>query len=168
MNLDFLLESFKRNARVNAFLLDTLTESDLTLSDGKGGMTIAHMLSHMGVSRGGWLADMSPRYAASTKALTAGTPIWEWYTNDRAGISAMLKAGDEAAIQAVQAHLASGEPFADPWNVGTYQSNPAFFLVQNIVHDSHHRGQIIALLRQNGYSQTQLDQLEEHWDIWRE
>lgn len=168
MNLDLLLESFSRNARVNEFLLNAMTDEDLALSDGKDGMTVAQMLSHMGISRGGWLADMSPQYATSTKALTNGKPIWEWHTSDRLGIKAMFKAGDEAAIQAVQAHLASGEPFADPWNVGTYQSNPALFLLQNIVHDSHHRGQMIALLRQSGYSREQLDKLEEHWDIWRE
>jgi uncharacterized damage-inducible protein DinB len=167
-NLDLLLEAFSRNARVTEFLLNAMSDEDLGRSDGKGGMTIAHMLSHMGISRGGWLADMSPEYAASTKALTGGKPLWEWHTSDRSSIKAMFKAGDEAAIQAVKAHLASGEPFADPWKVGTYQSNPAHFLLQNIVHDSHHRGQIIALLRQSGYSKEQLDNLEEHWDIWRE
>ena len=167
-NLDLLLESFRRNARVTEFLLNSMSDEDLTFSDSKGGMTVAHMLSHMGTSRGGWLADMSPEYAASTKALTDGKFIWEWQTTDRGAIKAMFKAGDEAAIQAVQAHLASGQPFADPRNMGTYQSNPAHFLLQNIVHDSHHRGQIIALLRQNGYSTEQLDKLEEHWDIWRE
>lgn len=168
MNLDLLLESFKRNARVNELLLNALSDEDLALSDGKGGMTVAHMLSHMGASRGGWLVDMSPEYAASTKSLIGGKSFWEWQTSDRAAINAMFKAGDEAAIQAVQAHLSSGQPFADPWNVGTYQSNPAHFLLQNIVHDSHHRGQIIALLRQSGYSKEQLDKLEELWDIWRE
>ncbi|MDX2005899.1 MAG: DinB family protein [Meiothermus sp.] len=167
-SLDLILEAFKRNARVTEFLLDALTDEDLALSDGKGGMTVAHMLSHMAVSRGGWLVDMSPEYAASTKALVGEQSIWAWQTNDRAAIKAMFKTGDEAATQAVQAHLASGQPFADPWKVGTYPSSPAHFLLQNIVHDSHHRGQIIALLRQSGYGKEQLDKLEEHWDIWRE
>lgn len=166
--LEFLLEAMRRNARVNQYLLDHLTDADLALSDGKGGMTVAHMLSHMGVSRGGWLADMSPDYFASSKALAGGTFIWAWHATDREAIRAMFRAGDEAAVQAVEAHLASGEPFADPHGVGTYPSSPAFFLLQNIVHDSHHRGQIFALLRQSGRSQEQLDRLEEHWDIWRE
>jgi uncharacterized damage-inducible protein DinB len=108
------------------------------------------------------------QYENHCKALTGGKSTWEWQTSDRAAIKAMFKAGDEAAIQAVRASLASGEPFADPWKVGTYQSNPAHFLQQDIVHDSHHRGQIIALLRQSGYGKEQLDKLEEHWDIWQE
>jgi uncharacterized damage-inducible protein DinB len=74
----------------------------------------------------------------------------------------MFKAGDKAATKAVQAPLASGEPFADPSSVATYPSNPAFFGIKH-----YHRGQIVALQRQDGYSQTQLDQLEEHWGIWR-
>lgn len=167
-NIDLLLEAFRRNARVNEFLLDALSDADLARTDGRGGMTVAQMFSHMGVSRGGWLVDMAPEYAATTKALTGGKPVWEWQASSREDIRAMLRAGDEAAVQAVQAHLQSGQPFADPWKVGTYQSNPAYFLLQNIVHDSHHRGQMMVLLRQSGYSKGQLDRLEEQWDIWRE
>lgn len=163
-----MLVAFRRNARVNAHLLDDLTDADLALSDGRGGMTVAQMLSHMGASRGGWLAEMSPEYVASTVALTGDTPIWSWHSADLAVIRAMLDAGDEAAMLAVQAHLASGEPFADPRGVGTFPSNPALFLLYMIVHDANHRGQIVALLRQNGASTERLDHLEDQWNIWRE
>lgn len=158
----------RRNARVNNLLLDQLSDEDLSLSDGNGGMTVANMLSHMAVSRGGWLAEMAPEYAKSSEVLTQGTFIWGWHTTDREAIRAMLKTGDEAAIQAVQAHLQSGEPFADPRGVNTFQSNPTHFLILMLVHDANHRGQIVALLRQHGYSTKQLDRLEVQWDIWRE
>ena len=166
-DLTLLQESFRRNARVNAVLLDDLTDADLARSDGQGGMTVAQMFSHMGASRGGWLAEMSPEYAASTFALTGGKSIWGWHTDDRATIRAMLSAGDEAALQAVQAHLDSGEPFADPRGVDTFPSNPAHFLLYMIVHDANHRGQIVALLRQTGASTERLNRLEDQWDIWR-
>ncbi|WP_309570582.1 DinB family protein [Deinococcus sp.] len=162
-----LLEGFRRNARLNSFFLDELTDVDLALSDGQGGMTVAQMLSHMGASRGGWLAEMSPEFVASTVAITGDTPLWQWHTTDRAAIRAMLDAGDEAAVQAVQAHLDSGEPFADPRGVGTFPSNPALFLLYMIVHDANHRGQIVALLRQTGATPERLDRLEEQWDLWR-
>ncbi|GHF41673.1 putative damage-inducible protein DinB [Deinococcus metalli] len=162
-----LLESFRRNGRVNAHLLDDLTDADLALSDGRGGMTVARLLSHMGVSRGGWLAEMSPEHVASTVAITGTTPIWNWHADDLAAIRALLEAGDEAAIQAVQAHAASGEPFADPHGVGTFPSNPALFLLYMIVHDANHRGQIVALLRQAGASKERLDHLEDGWNLWR-
>lgn len=167
-NLDVLLEAMRRNARVNEFLLDHLRDEDLSLSDGKGGMTVAQMLSHMGVSRGGWLAEMSPEHAQSSKALAGETFLWAWHSTQRDAIKAMLRAGDQAAIQAVQAHLQSAEAFADPRGVSTFPSNPAHFLILMLVHDANHRGQIVALLRQSGRSQEKLEELEEQWDIWRE
>ena len=67
-----------------------------------------------------------------------------------------------------EAHRASGEPFADPWGEGTYRSDPAHFLMHTIVHDSHHRGQILSLIRQGGRTPEQMDALDSHWAIWRE
>ena len=166
-DLTLLQESFRRNARVNAFLLDELTDADLARSDGQGGMTVAQMFSHMGASRGGWLQEMSPAHAASSLTITGGASIWGWHTTDRATIRAMLTTGDEAALGAVQTHLESGEPFADPRGVDTFPSHPAHFLLYMIVHDANHRGQIVALLRQTGASTERLDRLEEQWGIWR-
>lgn len=162
-----LFESFRRNACVNALLLDDLTEADLARSDGQGGMTVAQMLSHMGASRGGWLQEMSPEDAASTLALTGGQSPWSWHTAHLGTIRAMLAAGDEAAVHAVRAHLDSGEPFADPNGVGTFPTHPALFLLYMIVHDANHRGQIVALLRQGGASPERLDRLEDQWNLWR-
>lgn len=158
-----LLESFKRNARVNQFLLGQLTPEDLALSDGRGGWTLGHHLEHLANFRLGWLSAMSPAHAEGLSQLNSGDE-----QRDLQGLGQALIAGDEAALTAVKAHLESGEPFADPWNEGTYASNPAHFLQHTIVHDSHHRGQIMALLRLNGHSKEQMDQLEEHWAIWRE
>ncbi|GGL85367.1 damage-inducible protein DinB [Deinococcus aerolatus] len=162
-----LYEAFRRNGHVNAFLLDELTDADLARSDSHGGMTVAQMFSHMGASRGGWLQEMSPTHAASTLTLTGGESIWGWHATDRATLRAMLTAGDEAALQAVRAHVDSGEPFADPRGVDTFASHPAHFLLYMIVHDANHRGQIVALLRQSGRSPERLDRLEQQWDIWR-
>ena len=69
----------------------------------------------------------------------------------------------------MQDALQEGRKFDDPWKEGAYQSNPAHFLQHTIVHDSHHRGQIMALLRMNGRSQEQMEEIEEAtWPIWRE
>ncbi len=166
-DLALINESFRRNARVNLFLLDELTDADLARSDGQGGMTVAQLFSHMGASRGGWLQEMSPAHAASPLAIAGPTSIWDWHTDDRAAIRAMFTAGDQAALQAVQAHLDHREPFADPRGVDTFASNPAHFLLYMIVHDANHRGQIVALLRQGGFPPERLDRLEEQWNIWR-
>ncbi|GGR99339.1 DinB family protein [Deinococcus sedimenti] len=166
-DLTLTLEAFALNARVNEFLLDHLTPDDLSVSDGRGGMTVARMLSHMGASRGGWLLEMAPEFAASTLALTGGTDPWRWHTTDPARLRAMLRVGDEAALQAVRAYAASGTPFADPHGVGTFHTRPALFLTYMTVHDAGHRGQIVTLLRHAGASSERLDALEAAWAIWR-
>ena len=57
-----LLESFKRNGRVNQALLDALTPADFALSDGRGGWTVWTVekhLRHMAGFRLGWLWNKS-------------------------------------------------------------------------------------------------------------
>ncbi|BDP40564.1 damage-inducible protein DinB [Deinococcus aetherius] len=170
--LSLLLESFRRNGRVNGTLLDALTPADFELSDGRGGWTVERHLRHMAAFRVGWLWNLSPEHANPlldhTQKDADGDPLWRWQNSPPAELAAALGAGDEAALEAVRAHLASGEPFNDPWNEGAYRSNPAHFLQHTIVHDSHHRGQVLALLRQGGRTPEQMEALDEHWAIWRE
>ncbi|WP_104989665.1 DinB family protein [Deinococcus sp. NW-56] len=171
-DLDLLLESFRRNGRVNEALLNALVPADFDLSDGRGGWTIGRHLRHMAGFRVGWLHNLSREHAAPlldpTQQDADGDPQWRWHDSPPTELAAAFAAGDEAAVTAVQAHLASGEPFADPWNEGGYRSHPAHFLQHTIVHDSHHRGQIMALLRLGGRTKEQMDALDEHWAIWRE
>lgn len=166
-DLSVLFEAFRRNARVNAFVLDALTDDDLKRSDGQGGMTVAQMLSHMGASRGGWLQEMSPAHAVPVTELVGGHNLWRWHTADRGAIRAMWEAGDAAAMQAVRAHVEGRQNFADPQDVGTFPGSPALFLVYMMVHDANHRGQIVALLRQGGAPADRLDHLEDQWNLWR-
>ncbi|UBV42671.1 DinB family protein [Deinococcus taeanensis] len=166
-DLTLLLGAIERNARVNDSLLETLVPDDLTFTDGRGGWSLARHLSHMAAFRGGWLLNIAPDYARGLPERTGGRHLWEWVAADTAALRDMFRAGDDAAVRAVQAHRASGEPFADPWKEGAYQSDPAQFLVHIIVHDSHHRGQVMSLLRQGGRSPEAMERLDDHWAIWR-
>ncbi|MFC4640440.1 DinB family protein [Deinococcus hohokamensis] len=171
-SLDLLLESFRRNARVNAALLSALTPTDFELSDGRGGWTVERHLRHMAGFRVGWLWNLARDYADPlldhTQKDADGDPQWRWQNSPPAELGEAFAAGDDAAVKAVQAHLASGEPFADPWKEGAYASNPAHFLQHTIVHDSHHRGQVMSLLRLGGRTPEEMDALDNHWAIWRE
>lgn len=170
--LSFLLESFKRNGRVNGFLFKSLSDADYDLSDGRGGWTVGGHLRHMAGFRVGWLWKISREHVApliNPDELDAdGDPVWRWQNHPDQELSGAFVAGDAAAIKAVQANLHSGEPFANPRNAVAYQSHPAHFLQHMIVHDSHHRGQIMAVLRESGRTKAQMNELEEHWAIWRE
>ncbi|MPY67489.1 DUF664 domain-containing protein [Deinococcus sp. SDU3-2] len=172
IELSLLLDSFRRNGRVNETVLAALTPADFDLSDGRGGWTIERHLRHMAGFRVGWLWNLSREHADPlldhTQRDADGDPQWRWHDCPPAELAAAFAAGDEATVNAVQAHLDSGEPFADPWNEGAYRSHPAHFLQHTIVHDSHHRGQIMALLRLGGRTKEEMDALDDHWAIWRE
>ncbi len=166
---DLLLESFSRNARVNQTLLDALTPADLELSDGRGGWTLGQHLGHLADFRSSWLSLISPEHAGGLpKATTGDWQHFELGERDPARLADIFRQGDGQALEAVQSAIAEGRTFPDPYDEGTYQSSPAHFLQHIIVHDSHHRGQIMSLLRQGGRNKEQMDALEGHWSIWRE
>ena len=171
-DLTLLHESLRRNARVNSFLLDALKPEEYDLSDGKGGQTVAQILRHMAGFRVGWLWNISREHATAlldpTQQDADGDPMWRWQNKPPNELSDAFSEGDAAALSAVQAALDENRTFPDPWDEGTYQSNPAHFLQHTIVHDSHHRGQILTLLREGGRTKEEMDALDNHWAIWRE
>ncbi|UQN08639.1 DinB family protein [Deinococcus sp. QL22] len=167
-DLTLPLETFRRNARVNAVLLTALTPTDFGLSDERGGWTVGKHLAHMAGFRADWLSNISPAHAEPLFRVVDDTFVWRWEGQDPADLGEAFALSDEAALRAVQGALEKNQPFADPWNESTYQSNPVHFLMHTVVHDSHHRGQIMALLRLGGHTPEQMDALDNHWAIWRE
>ena len=166
---DLLLESFHRNGRVNQALLAALTPADLSLSDGRGGWTVGQHLGHLAYFRPGWLSLISPADAQGLPEVVSGD--WQHFelSADLPTLAGAFRLGDEAALRAVQTALEEGRTFPDPHGEGTYQAHPAHFLQHIIVHDSHHRGQVMGLLRQGGRSAEDMDQLDSPlWAIWRE
>lgn len=63
--LVFLLESFRRNARVNQAVRDALSSTDFDLNDGQGGWTVERHLRHMASFRMGRLWNLSREHAFS-------------------------------------------------------------------------------------------------------
>lgn len=167
---DLLLEAYRRNGRVNAALLSALTPADFDLSDGRGGWTVGQHLGHLALFRVGWLGLISPADAQGLPEVVEGD--WQNFAlteRDPARLAEAFRLGDEAALRAVQLAVAEGRTFPDPYGEGTYQAHPAHFLQHIIVHDSHHRGQVMSLLRQGGRSAEQMEQLASPmWAIWRE
>jgi len=162
--LALVLESFDRNARVNRALLATLTLEDLNHEDGVGGFSIGQHLADIVSFRPDWLSRVSPRHAERVpNVIDESSPTWLGIESiDQ--LQAAFEAGDAALRDAVVDAVNEGRSFE-----GVYESHPAHLLQHCIVHDSHHRGQVLALLRQAGRPEAERMELEEQtWPIWRE
>lgn len=156
-----VLESFARNGRVNAALLDHLSDADLTISDGKGGMSVVEQLAHMAGFRKDWLSEISPTHAEMLDVELENDMLT---IRDLSELRQALSEGDAAVLAAAEEALSENRQFE-----GAYESNPAHFLQHALVHDAHHRGQIMTLLRQGGHSAEQMTALNRAtWPIWRE
>ena len=161
--LQLIFEAFDRNARVTRALLATLSMEDLDHSDGVGGYSVGQHLADIVDFRPGWLSRVSPAHAETVPDVTGDTPNW-LTIGSIAELQAAFDAGDEAIKEAVLSAVRAGRSFEK-----AYRSHPAQFMVHTIVHDSHHRGQILALLRQAGRPADVRQELEDStWAIWRE
>lgn len=164
-DLTLLLDSFERNARVNRAVIDAISEDEWAVSDGRGGRSIGQLLGELAEFRYGWLTVISPAHAESIPSVVEGDePDFRLTATTIEELHAAFEAGDTAAKKAVLEAIAEGRTFSR-----AYESHPAHFLQHILVHDAHHRGQIMTLLRQSGRSASSMDDLERTtWPIWRE
>lgn len=163
--IDLVLESFERNGRVNKAVLTTLEWADLEHDDGAGGWNIGKHLADMAEFRRWWLRRVSPQHAGSVPSVADGDQSTFWLTAKSVDeMQRAFDAGDAAIREAVMSAVDEGRKFD-----AAYPSHPVHFLQHTIVHDSHHRGQIMALLRRAGRPLEERQRLEEEtWPIWRE
>lgn len=163
-HLDPILLAFERNARVNAALLAGLADEDLGFA--AGGWSIGKHLCHLASFRRGWLGIISPERARGLIASVgqAGEGDFEPLLSHVDDISDAFREGDAAALDVVSRALAEGVAFGQ-----VYRSHPTGFLIHILIHDAHHRGQIMSLLRQSGRTKGEMESLEDAgWAIWRE
>lgn len=160
-----LLESFKRNGRVNEAVLSALSEEDFSISDGQGGWSIGQHLGHLAEFRYGWLSRISPIHAEGIPSVVDGDEqSFHLTAQTMDELRQAFSVGDEAAANAVLSPLDEGRSFER-----AYTSHPAYFLLHILVHDAHHRGQVMSLLRQSGRTFDQMEELDDAtWSIWRE
>ncbi len=162
--LEQVFEAFDRNARVNRAVLSTLDMRDLDHSDGVGGFTIGQHLADIVGFRRDWLMRVSPEHAQRiADATDEAAP--NWLRAERIeDLQAAFDEGDAAIRDAVRTAVNEGRRFE-----AAYASHPSQLIVHCIVHDAHHRGQVLALLRQAGRPAEERERLETAtWPIWRE
>lgn len=164
MNTDqVVLESFSRNARVNRSLLGALTSEHLDLRDPAGGWTIGQHLCDMIDFRRSWMETIAPEQAEKVTYLHQVLENNDFAprTKDLQEIQQILDQADAQSLEAVQQKLSSNTGFEK-----VYETHPLMFLQHALVHDAHHRGQILMVLRMNGTPWAESD--GPMWAPWRE
>ncbi|GEM47996.1 DinB family protein [Deinococcus cellulosilyticus] len=158
-----VLESFSRNARVNRSLLGALTSEHLNLRDPAGGWTIGQHLCDMIDFRRGWMETIAPEQTEKVTYLHTmlDERTFGPRTQNLQEIQQILDQADQVAVEAVQEKLSADAGFQK-----VYESHPLMFLQHALVHDAHHRGQILMVLRMNGVPWTESD--GPMWAPWRE
>ncbi len=161
--LRLVFEAFDRNAEVNRATLATLDMPSLNHADGVGGYNVGQHLADIVSFRREKVEAVAPAHAERVPDVTDGNaPTWLAVASIEE-LRAAFDAGDAAMRDAVLEAVVEGRRFE-----GTYESHPAHLIVHCIVHDAHHRGQILALLRQAGRSADERNRLEdETWSVWR-
>jgi uncharacterized damage-inducible protein DinB len=161
--LRLVFEAFDRNAEVNRATLATLDMQALNHGDGVGGYNVGqHLADIVGFRREKVEAVALAHAERVPDVIDASAPTWLAVASIDE-LQAAFDAGDAAMRDAVQEAVEAGRRFE-----ALYASHPAHLLVHCIVHDAHHRGQILALLRQAGRSADERNRLEdETWSAWK-
>ncbi|HEX7022110.1 MAG TPA: DinB family protein [Trueperaceae bacterium] len=155
MNINQTIEdAWRANARANRVLLEHLTPEMLAAKTPGGGMSIAEQLAHVtgtvvfwGMKLDASMAALAEHFDPDAVAFAVGT--------DLAGIREIMRQTEQAALTVAQNAKDTGSlphPSAEA------------YLMHMMIHDAHHRGQVLLALKSAGYP---LPDEDLRWGPWR-
>jgi uncharacterized damage-inducible protein DinB len=155
-------EAWRANIKVNSALLEHLTPEMLGAQTPGGGDTVAQHLAHITGTVKYWgcqldearLGSLADLYDKNAYDKDAATFIAE---TDLTRIREVMTETARTALEAV-----SDKPEGDKGDLP--HSSAQGFLVHMMVHDAHHRGQILLALKTSGHPLPDEDLL---WGPWR-
>lgn len=158
---DAVVAAWGRNLAVNEALLDHLEPAMLTARSPGGGASVAQLLAHMVGTTKFWGAMLDPQRMEPLPDLfrgepDSGAPDALDAVTDPATVRAVLRATAGSALVAAQSHADGSAESPHP--------DGAAYLVHMLVHDAHHRGQILLALKTSGFI---LPDEEALWAPWR-
>lgn len=154
-----LAEALRDAARSNADVNDLLaahlsTPEMLDARTPGGGFTVAQHLAHMAGTSKFWLMKLSAGAAEALPDLYDSGQQAFVAERDPARIRTVLDQTSAAVLEAVTTAPDQGE---------LPHLSPAQFLIHMLVHDAHHRGQILLALKANGLPLPDQDAM---WSPW--
>jgi uncharacterized damage-inducible protein DinB len=158
-------DAWEANARVNGVLLEHLTPEMLEAQTPGGGDTVAQHLAHIlnTVQYWGSLRD-EPRFKALPNPIRAYDEATETITpeTDLERLADIKRQTEETAL-----NVAELEPDDAALPPGEWESPHATsdsYLIHMMVHDAHHRGQMLLALKTAGHPLPDEDAM---WGPWR-
>lgn len=158
-------DAWRANIRVNEVLLSHLTPEMLEAQTPGGGYTVARHVAHIlnSVQYWGSLRDKA-RFEALPSAIVeydeaTGRVVLE---TDLARLADIKRQTETTALE-----VAAAEPAGAALPPGEWESphaTPDAYLIHMMVHDAHHRGQVLLALKTGGFPLPDEDAV---WGPWR-
>lgn len=145
---DSLSAVFLTNNRINLFVLDQLSEEQLSVAQSSRSRTIADQFAHLHQVRISWLEIAKPALAKKLSKIEKGKV-------GHKELKAALTQSAEAIAELLDESQESG-------TVKGYKKGVYSFFAYLIAHESHHRGQILLHLKNAGLP---LDKVK-GFEIW--
>ncbi|MBE7172758.1 MAG: hypothetical protein INR73_19440 [Williamsia sp.] len=133
-----VIETFQIHNRINLYLLQAIDEDHLADMASSKGRTVGKQWAHIHNVRLLWLKAAAPELLATLSKFEETTVITK----------ALLA---EALEQSGKAMESLFEKAATAGKIKGFKPHPTAFLGYLISHESHHRGQILLSLKQNGH-----------------
>ncbi len=150
-----ILGAWRVHDRINLQLLQAIPAAGLrAVPYASKGRNVAQMLAHMSDVRLVWLASFAGRKPWAARGFARGA------TPTKAQLrSALRKSG--RAVETLLKQAMAGKA-----RVRSFGGEPVRFMGYLISHESHHRGQIAATLRENGMRLPMPVAIKAMWEPW--
>ena len=138
-------EAWQANSRVNKVLLDHLTPEMLSAQTPGGGYTVTQHLAHFTGSTKYWGMRFDEASLAALPDLFEGDDdVPETFTveTDLERFKTVMAQTAETVLEAAEAATEMGD---------SPHSSPDAYLIHMMVHNAHHRGQVLLALKTSGF-----------------
>ncbi len=162
--MDSVQTAWQANLKVNTVLVNHLTPEMLDARTPGGGYSVALHLAHLvGVTKS-WGSKLDKNLGELPNLFTVREDL------DEDDVEAFVPETDLARIREVLAQTAAAAQdavnrAAEGYTGGLPHPSADAFLIHMMVHDAHHRGQILLALKTSGYALPDDDAM---WGPWKE